>query len=835
MNFLLRNNQNSAQQLPPVKETHAATNYVSKPATTLGGLIYEEPFTGTTPPVTHDVEGDEFGDMNNKIAVPDENNGSQVDSHIDVTEDAGLIIIPSKEIPDNWFGAPDIFSFRSLDRNFVFPGEQIGILACLSAYKQDTEIITPFKVAAVMNKNGIGESSKKQNGNIEGETSPGTQSLRAGSEDQDNQHGEHVMEGNTDSHKDASAGESLLRMEDHRRQTEQLLHRFENSHFFVRVAESDEPLWSKRRAQESFLKSSTAFEEQLNEESSETPTTTRMKNSLSVSIDRGHFDARTSGGLARGAVKCRALSNGDIVVLLHVNVGVHFVKDPVLEILQFEKYEKTKPALVKQDIPTALNQDPYGELLKWLLPLENSVLPPPRPLSPPTLSTSSSIRSTSSKPIVSGSSGSQLFSFGHFRSYSMSSLPPNLSPPPAMPPSTTKPAFDPEDWNQFSFKQFVESGKSGKEGLLSFRGVPLRQERFSVRCGLEGIFTPGRRWKRKVELIQPVEIRSFSVDCNSDDLLCVHVKNVSPSHVPDMVVYIDAITIIFEEAAQGGPPLFLPIACIESGNGYCLPNLALRRGEEHSFILKPATTLWRHSKGQNDSDPRPSGLPAGNASSNWQNLSNIESKHGGSLTDQYAVLVSCRCNYTVSKLFFKQRTSWRPRISRDLMISVASEMSTQTLGSDGTKLPVQVLTLQASNMTPDNLTLTVLAPASFTSPSVVPLSGSPTTTLGTFSPSAGLIERVNTDMQGQNVEDGPVSEAPNSDLGCTHLWLQSRVPLGCVPSKSMATVKLEVLPLTDGIITLDSLQIEVKEKGLTYIPEQSLKINATSSIATGVL
>lgn len=36
----------------------------------------------------------------------------------------------------------------------------------------------------------------------------------------------------------------------------------------------------------------------------------------------------------------------------------------------------------------------------------------------------------------------------------------------------------------------------------------------------------------------------------------------------------------------------------------------------------------------------------------------------------------------------------------------------------------------------------------------------------------------------------------------------------CVPSKSTATIKLELLPLTDGIITLDSLQISVKEKGM---------------------
>ncbi|KAK6160027.1 hypothetical protein DH2020_003408 [Rehmannia glutinosa] len=861
MNFLmLRNNQTAAQEPQSVKESRVEPNYVSKAGTTLEGLISEDPFPQSTPSETSNAESNEFGDENGRAAVSSENSNFQVDSHIDVTEDAGLIIIPYKEVPDNWTEAPDILSFRSMDRSFVFPGEQIRILACLSAYKQDTEIITPFKVAAVMNKNGIGESSKKQNGNIEGETNPVTQTARSSSADQDNQHGETVMKGKIDSLKDVSTGESLLRMEDHRRQTEQLLQRFKNSHFFLRIAESNEPLWSKRRAQEASLKSSAVFEEQLTGNSSETAMTMKKKNPVSAAIDRGHFDARTSGGLARGAVKCSSLSNGDIVVLLQVNVGVQFVTDPILEILQFEKYQERKLTLENQDIPTALNQDPYGELLKWLLPLENSIPPAARPVSPPILSTSSSIRSTSTKPTVTGSSSSQLFSFGHFRSYSMSSLPPNMTPPPAVTTPSTKPIFDPEDWDQFSFKKFVESGKSGKEGLLSFRGVPLQQERFSVRCGLEGIFTPGRRWRRKIELIQPVEIHSFSVDCNTDDLLCVHVKNVSPAHTPDIVVFIDAITIVFEEASKGGPPLFLPIASVESGSDYSLPNLALRRGEEHSFILKPATTLWKNSKGHIDSNPRPSRLPAGNAASTWHHSSNTEGKHSGSPSDQYAVLVSCRCNYTESKLFFKQPTSWRPRISRDLMISVASEMSTQTLGSDGTQLPVQVLTLQASNMTSENLTLIVRAPASFTSPpSVVPLSSSPSSPLSPFSTSAGLAEGLNSDRQGspvyglssvslnqgEKVEDGPasvsindrtvpISDVPKSDLGCTHLWLQSRVPLGCVPSQSTATVKLEVLPLTDGIITLDSLQIEVKEKGLTYIPEQSLKINATSSIATGI-
>lgn len=46
-----------------------------------------------------------------------------------------------------------------------------------------------------------------------------------------------------------------------------------------------------------------------------------------------------------------------------------------------------------------------------------------------------------------------------------------------------------------------------------------------------------------------------------------------------------------------------------------------------------------------------------------------------------------------SRLFFKQPTSWKPRVSRDLMISVASEMSEQYSGPiEGvSQLPVQVL------------------------------------------------------------------------------------------------------------------------------------------------
>ncbi|KAM3358917.1 hypothetical protein P3S68_021850 [Capsicum galapagoense] len=849
MNFLmLRSNQTAASEHSPAREVQSVPNHVPKPSTTLEGLIAEEPFTESEKRVG---EGDEFGNVDEDLVDTNEKTNSQfVANHVDVKEDEGWITIPKDKLPDNWSEAPNISSICSLDRCFVIPGEQIHILACLSACKQDTEIITPFKVAAVMNKNGIGQSNQKQNGNS-GTNSGSVSPVGAVDDSSVSENGN----ANIDPEKEVSTGENLLRLEDYKRQTASLVQRFNSSHFFARIAESDEPLWSKRKAMED-------LSDTIGADGSETVKTLKKKLSLSASTDKGNFDARTSGGVARNAVKCCALPNGDIVVLLQVNVGIEFVRDPVLEILQFEKYQERSLSSLNEENLTYSKQDPCGELLKWLLPIDNSIPPSARPISPPQLSSSASIRSTSTKPIVPGSSGSQIFSFGNFRSYSMSSLPPNSAPPPSVTTSTTGPSFNPEDWERFSFQRSLKSDKTGSEGLLSFRGVSLEPERFSVRCGLEGIFIPGRRWRRKIEIIQPVEITSVAADCNTDDLLCVQIKNVCPPHAPDIVVYIDAVTIIFEEASKSGPPSSLPIACIEAGEDYGLPNLALRRGEEHSFILRPVNPILKSSNVHSGKTSRSSRVHSRSASSTWNHFPNIEERNTGSSTDKYAVLVSCRCNYTESKLFFKQPTSWRPRISRDLMISVTSEMTKQTPGSfeGGAQLPVQVLTVQASNLTSEDLTMTVLAPASFTSPpSVVSLSTSPTSPMSPFIGSSDFMERVsiykqisaaqstssvNQVPEGKDLsQSGSVSERatpipdvlPSGDVGCTHLWLQSRVPLGCVPAQSTATIKLEVLPLTDGIITLDSLQIDVKEKGVTYVPEHSLKINATSSISTGII
>lgn len=57
-----------------------------------------------------------------------------------------------------------------------------------------------------------------------------------------------------------------------------------------------------------------------------------------------------------------------------------------------------------------------------------------------------------------------------------------------------------------------------------------------------------------------------------------------------------------------------------------------RRGEEHSFILKPDTSAWKLQKAQGQNS-QSSHLP-------------VEEKRFTLTSDQYAVFVSCRCNYT---------------------------------------------------------------------------------------------------------------------------------------------------------------------------------------------
>lgn len=168
------------------------------------------------------------------------------------------------------------------------------MLACLSACKQDTQITTPFKVSAMTSNNGTSHISEKEIGSVENKNN-----LISGEGEPSTSGEEQPL--------DVSDCDSL-HMEAHKRQAASLLQKCENSHFFVRIAESNEPLWSKR----------SSLEKNSNSSDSQKASTIKTKEtafpSTGTVIDRGNFNATVSGGMARNSVKCFALPNGDIVV-----------------------------------------------------------------------------------------------------------------------------------------------------------------------------------------------------------------------------------------------------------------------------------------------------------------------------------------------------------------------------------------------------------------------------------------------------------------------------------------------------------------------------------------
>ncbi|XP_073101140.1 uncharacterized protein [Elaeis guineensis] len=110
-----------------------------------------------------------------------------------------------------------------------------------------------------------------------------------------------------------SATKSLLMMEDHKQQTENLLERFRNSNFFVRIAQLDEPLWSKRNVAEQSSVNSGMAGGSFQSIGGSLKMSVSLLNAV---VDKGNFDGNASGGLARDTVKCYSLRNGDIVVHL---------------------------------------------------------------------------------------------------------------------------------------------------------------------------------------------------------------------------------------------------------------------------------------------------------------------------------------------------------------------------------------------------------------------------------------------------------------------------------------------------------------------------------------
>nr|CAB3462103.1 unnamed protein product [Digitaria exilis] len=574
MNFLYQTAvQPVAPELPRIPEDGSP-----KPATTLEGLIIaEDSYQQPSPTRSEDGAANNGpGDIGTRSASLDSKSPVSPGTHTDVAEDEGCITIPYKSLPDNWNDVLEMAQLQPLDRSFLFPvirraGSYTGMPVSFSA--RYTGYI-PLRIAAVMSKNGNSlqqspnkSSPVKSNGHDNGATGEN------GFQDFDNDMQSVELNGEASpSEHDILETQSRLQMEDHKQQIELMLRRFRESNFFVRIAESDEPLWSKRKATTPKMADGRS-DSQGNSKASKIHIYCHHIMKLHFPWDFINF-------------KCHADSTimffvGRMQVVLQVNVGVNKLEDPVLEILQFEK--SISSSCMPENLVDGLsdsNDDPCRELLSWLLPLDRTL--PPRSLAPPTLNPS--ISHKQSAP------GSQIF---NFRSYSMPSAssiqtPNNIRPPPI------------SESHEFMPEKPAKTPDIINDGQLSFRGVPLEAERYSVRRGLEGVYLPGKRWRRKVEIIQPIEVHSFAAKCTVENLLCVTVKNIAPTHAKDIVVFIDAITIVFEEASKGGAPLSLPIASIEVGHGHSLPNLALRRGEEHSFILKPATMSSRERRTNSD-------------------------------------------------------------------------------------------------------------------------------------------------------------------------------------------------------------------------------------------
>lgn len=93
MNFLLlRSNQQAAPEPPPVQEEVAESTYVSSSATSLEGLIGEDPFPEYPTVENHDAETN--GHLGENAGVGSDKKSSVPENHIDVCEEDGWITIP---------------------------------------------------------------------------------------------------------------------------------------------------------------------------------------------------------------------------------------------------------------------------------------------------------------------------------------------------------------------------------------------------------------------------------------------------------------------------------------------------------------------------------------------------------------------------------------------------------------------------------------------------------------------------------------------------------------------------------------------------------------------
>ncbi|CAK9190388.1 unnamed protein product [Sphagnum troendelagicum] len=811
-----------------------------------------------------------------------------IQDHSDLLPDEGSILIPFKELPEGWYSAPDIASLAYLDRPFVFPGEQFHVVIHLSVHDSNScDVITPFKVAAAIERRSHAsvEASKQ-------ESSPPQESLESSStqaainiEKPEVAHSSNDKSSLKGKWFNTTHGGNLVattewlspdrsevQSEGHKRRSLMVLESFKKSHFHVKIRKEGKGRVPKGLGQQS---------EQLNPNGEEgSDGELESFGCQPVVMEHGEFEPATGGGIARAATACWSLENGDAAVVLRVSMPSDLLlPDAELEVLQFEPYETPSTCSVdekpqQQGFPQS-SGDPSEGLLQWLLPLDRpssppqpTLLPGPVPSALPVLSPS-----TSGRMSFSSTGTSTFFSFSHSRNSSLGSVPlPAPTVVQSLPPST--PMYGPEEWGHIPQDR---KSQVGSEGLLSFRGAALEPQRFATHCGLPGSYLPGKRWKRKVAILQPVQLQSYVADCNTEDLICVLVENVLPPTgvTADVVIYIDSVSIVCQSAVAGGTPMPIPVACVEVGEHHTLPGLTLRAGEQHSFILRPINPTWKPVAAEDAKSTKLTNLASGTGHLRVRPTddSSVEYEAG-----HYAVLVSCRCSHSEARLHFKHSLMWRPRPSRDLLLSVTLESCTSTeMPSEILpQLSTQVVKVQATNLTSQEMYLTLLAPSSLAASPLSVLSF-PSSSLATPLASRGadhhqsmtvrevlaleegdgkgskqsglpsfqrrlslppvqpmeLVLGVKPTVLKERIFTAADAVADNTPVR-THLWLQSTVPLGRVPPHATTAVRCDLLPLTSGIITLDSLHIATNEHDALYIPENSLQIFCTTSIASGV-
>ena len=157
---------------------------------------------------------------------------------------------------------------------------------------KNPELITPFKVAAAMDKARL---SKEESKTIK-TTILGNENLETDNAEHENVKG--------------TSSVNVLWMEEQKKRSVELLHLFQNSHFFTRLSEAEEQVLAN---------SSPSGEEVDDRAASASPSehrkSTESSQPLPILMERGGFDPRYAGGVARNA-RCYSFGNGIIAVCL---------------------------------------------------------------------------------------------------------------------------------------------------------------------------------------------------------------------------------------------------------------------------------------------------------------------------------------------------------------------------------------------------------------------------------------------------------------------------------------------------------------------------------------